>query len=83
MQEGKIFDICSGISIQSEKLFALAWIYTIKNSRMIAKVLISFLTLQRGNAVLDAPRPIPDARMAHICDAERHDRHSHAEREER
>ncbi|NVL46583.1 DUF1534 domain-containing protein [Pseudomonas syringae pv. actinidiae] len=44
---------------------------------------MSFLTLQRGNAVLDAPRLSRMLGMAHICDAERHDRHSHAEREER
>ncbi|KAA8714990.1 DUF1534 domain-containing protein [Pseudomonas cannabina] len=34
---------------------------------------ISFSTLQRGNAVLDALRPILMGGSAQGCDAERHD----------
>nr|QVX12100.1 DUF1534 domain-containing protein [Pseudomonas congelans] len=40
---------------------------------------LSFLTLQRGNAVLDALRPILKCGAAQICDAERHEMHANAE----
>ncbi len=40
---------------------------------------LSFRTLQRGNAVLDALRPLLMCGAARICDAERHEMHANAE----
>ncbi len=40
---------------------------------------LSFRTLQRGNAVLDALRPLLMCGATRICDAERHEMHANAE----